>query len=110
MEFYFSFIYYGCFGLAMMYRMISDFTWHVSTGPGKENLIFSLFSATPGRDTISLIHPSWLPNMLITIINKTAVLSNQVGDILNGMLTLYQRVGSILAIYVHNPMNMTNPR
>ena len=36
----------------MLYRLISDFTWHVSTGPEKENLIFSLFSATPGRDRI----------------------------------------------------------
>ena len=50
MKFYFDFIYYCCFGLAMLYRMISDFTWQVSTGPEKENLIFSLFSATPGRD------------------------------------------------------------
>ena len=40
--------------LAMLYRMINDFTWHVSTGPEKENLIFFLFSATPGRDTGSL--------------------------------------------------------
>ena len=37
----------------MLYRMISEFTWHVSTGPEKENLTFSLFAATPGRD----IHP-----------------------------------------------------
>ena len=34
----------------MLYRLISDFTWHVSTGPEKENLIFSLVSATPGRE------------------------------------------------------------
>ena len=38
----------------MLYRLISDFTWHVSTDPEKENLIFSLFSATSGRDTIDL--------------------------------------------------------
>ena len=55
MNFYFGFIYYCCFGLAMLYRMISNFTWHVSTGPEKENLIFSLFSATPGRDTGNVI-------------------------------------------------------
>ena len=36
----------------MLYRLISDFTWHVSTGPEKENLIFSLFFATPRRDRI----------------------------------------------------------
>ena len=52
MKFYFGIIYYCCFGLAMLYRLISDFTWHVSTGPEKENLIFSLFSATPGRDSL----------------------------------------------------------
>ena len=45
--------------------------------------------------------------MLVTIINKTTVLSNQPGDILKGMLTLYQRVDSVLTIYVSNPMNMT---
>ena len=48
--------------------------------------------------------------MLITIINKTAVLSNQPGDILKGILTLYQRVDSVLTIYVLSPMNMTHPR
>ena len=48
--------------------------------------------------------------MLITTINKTAVLSNQLGDILKGMLTLYQRVDSVLTIYVPSPMNMTYPR
>ena len=48
--------------------------------------------------------------MLITIINKTVVLNNQPGDILKGMLTLYQRVDSVLTIYVHSPMNMTYPR
>ena len=48
--------------------------------------------------------------MLITIINKTAVLSNQLGNILKEMLTLYQRVDFILTIYVHNPVNMTYPR
>ena len=48
--------------------------------------------------------------MLITIINKTAVLSNQLGDILKGMLTLYQRVDFILTIYVPSPINMTYPR
>ena len=52
MKFYFGFIYYYCFGLAMLYRLISDFTWHVSMGPEKENLIFSLFSATSGRDNV----------------------------------------------------------
>ena len=48
--------------------------------------------------------------MIITIINKTAVLGNQPGDILKGILTLYQRVDSVLTIYVPNPMNMTYPR
>ena len=48
--------------------------------------------------------------MLITIINKTTVLSNQPGGILEGMLTLYQRVDSILTIYVASLMNMTYPR
>ena len=48
--------------------------------------------------------------MLITIINKTAVLSNQLGDILKGMFTLYQKVDSILTIYVPNSMNITYPR
>ena len=52
MKFYFGFIYYCCFGLAMLYRMNSDFTWHVSTGPEKEKIVFSLFSATPGCDRI----------------------------------------------------------
>ena len=46
----------------------------------------------------------------MTIINKTAVLSNQPSDILKGMLTLYQRVDSILTIYAPSPMNMTYPR
>ena len=50
MKFYFSFIYYLLLGLAMLYRMISDFTWHVSTSPEKKILILSLFSATPGHD------------------------------------------------------------
>ena len=31
---------------------------------------------------------SRLPNMLLTLINKTAVLSNPLGDILKGILTL----------------------
>ena len=48
--------------------------------------------------------------MLITIINKTAVLSNKPGDILRGMLTLYKRVDSVLMIYVPSPMNITYPR
>ena len=48
--------------------------------------------------------------MLITIFNKAAVLSNQPGDILKGMLTLYQRVDSVLTKYVPSPMNMTYPR
>ena len=48
--------------------------------------------------------------MLITIINKTAVLSNQPDDILKGMLTLYQIVDSVLMIYILSPMNMTYPR
>ena len=48
--------------------------------------------------------------MLITIIDKTAVLNNQLGDILKGMLTLYQRVDSILTSYVPSPVNMTYPR
>ena len=48
--------------------------------------------------------------MLITIINKTTVLTNQPGDILNGILALYYRVDSVLTIYVPNPMNMTYPR
>ena len=48
--------------------------------------------------------------MLITIINKTAVLSNQPGDILRVMLTLYQRVDSIVTTYVPSPMNKTYPR
>ena len=43
MKFYFGIIYYCCFGLAMLHRLISDFTWHVSTGLEKENLIFFLF-------------------------------------------------------------------
>ena len=47
--------------------------------------------------------------MLITIINKTAVLSYQLVDFLKGMLTLYQTVDSILTIYVHNLVNMTYP-
>ena len=45
--------------------------------------------------------------MLMNTINKTAVLSNQSGDILKEMLTLYQRVDSILTIYVPSPVNMT---
>ena len=48
--------------------------------------------------------------MLITIINKTTLLSNKLGDILKGMLTLYQRVDSILTIFVPSPMNITYPR
>ena len=48
--------------------------------------------------------------MLISIINETAVLSNQLGDILKGMLTLYQKVDSILTIYVPSLVNMTYPR
>ena len=52
MKFYFGFIYHYGFGLAMLHRLICDFTWHVFMGPEKENLIFSLFSATPGRDII----------------------------------------------------------
>ena len=44
--------------------------------------------------------------MVITIINRTALLSNQLGDVLNVILTLYQRVDSTFTIYVHNPMNM----
>ena len=48
--------------------------------------------------------------MLIAIINKTVVLSNQLGEILKGMLTLYQRVDFILKIYVPSPMNMAYPR
>ena len=38
---------------------------------------------------------------------QDAVLSNQNGDILKGMLTHYQRVDSVLTIYVRSPMNMT---
>ena len=48
--------------------------------------------------------------MLITIINKTVVLINQPDDILKGVLTLYQRVDSVLTIYVPSPMNITYPR
>ena len=48
--------------------------------------------------------------MLITIINKTSVLSNQLGDILEEMVTLYQRVDSVLTIYIPNPVNITYPR
>ena len=60
--------------------------------------------------TSSPIHPSRLPIMLITIINKIAVLSNQPGDILKEILALYQRVDSAFIIYVPSPMNMTYPR
>ena len=56
MKFFLGFIYYWLFGLAMLYRMISDFTWHLSTGPEKENLIFSLFSATLGHDSYGHYH------------------------------------------------------
>ena len=48
--------------------------------------------------------------MLITIINKAVVFSNQPGDILNGMITLDQWADSVLTIYVLRPMNMTYPR
>ena len=48
--------------------------------------------------------------MLITIVNKIAVLSNQPGDILKGMLTLYQRLDYVLIIYVPSLINMTYPR
>ena len=48
--------------------------------------------------------------MLITIINKTAVLSNKSGDILKEMLTFYQRVDSVLTIDVPSPMNITYSR
>ena len=60
MKFYFGFIYYCCFGLAMLYRLISDFTWHVSTGPKKENFIFLYFLLLRGvtkADTLSSTYP-----------------------------------------------------